>query len=206
MERFVQLPMELSDPLEPEEDLRQQALIDALEAYDLHIETLRSAVRMGENLSSMIREGEVPEEVALLTIALSDMLRPTPREQIRSPADAAAFLMLEMGSLDQEQFRVLCLDTKNRLQKTHLVYQGSLNAAMVRVGEVFKEPVRLNSAAIICAHNHPSGEPTPSPEDVLLTRQIVEAGNLLDIDVLDHLIIGKGRWASLRERGLGFRS
>lgn len=205
-ERYIQLPMELPEPEEPEEDLRQRAFIDALAAYDLDVATLRNVVQMGERLSTVLREGEVPEEVALLVVALSDLLRPTPREQIRSPIDAAPFLMAEMGSMDQEQFRVLCLDTKNRIQKVHMVYQGSLNTAVIRIGEVFKEPVRLNSAAIICSHNHPSSDPTPSPEDILVTRQIVEVGKLLDIDVLDHLIIGQGRWTSLRERGLGFSS
>ena len=75
---------------------------------------------------------------------------------------------------------------------------------MVRVGELFKDAVRRNSAAVIIVHNHPSGDPTPSPEDVLVTREIVSAGKLLDIDVLDHLVIGDGRYVSMRERGLGF--
>jgi len=79
-----------------------------------------------------------------------------------------------------------------------------VNSAQVRVGEVFRDAVRRNSTAMIVAHNHPSGDPTPSPEDILVTRQIVEAGKLLDVDVLDHLIIGRGRYVSMRERGLGF--
>ena len=98
------------------------------------------------------------------------------------------------------------LDTKNRIQAICTVYIGSLNASLVRVGEVFKEAVRRNSAALIVAHNHPSGAPEPSPEDVLVTREIVQAGKLLDVDVLDHLIIGHGTWVSLRERGLGFET
>ena len=96
------------------------------------------------------------------------------------------------------------LDTKNRVQTIHTVYIGSLNASMVRVGEVFKEAIRRNSAAIIVSHNHHSGDPTPSPEDVLVTREIVSAGKMLDIDVLDHLVIGHGRFVSMRERSLGF--
>ena len=84
------------------------------------------------------------------------------------------------------------------------VYQGSLNSSQVRVGELFRSAVRRNAAAIIVIHNHPSGDPTPSPDDVALTRAIVQAGKLLDIDVLDHLVIGRGRWVSLKERGLGF--
>jgi DNA repair protein RadC len=107
------------------------------------------------------------------------------RLQIRSPADAAQLMLIEMGHLDQEHLRAICLDTKNRVQKVHTIYVGSLNSSLVRVGEVFKEGIRLNSAALIVVHNHPSGDPTPSPEDVLVTRQIVEAGKLLDIEVLD---------------------
>ena len=81
---------------------------------------------------------------------------------------------------------------------------GSLNASLIRVGEVFKEALKRNSAALVVVHNHPSGDPTPSPEDVLVTREIVAAGKLLDVDVLDHLVIGHGRFVSMRERGLGF--
>lgn len=126
------------------------------------------------------------------------------RPQIRSPTDAAQLMLIEMAHLDQEHLRTLCLDTKNRVQKVQTIYVGSLNSSIVRVGEVFKEALRINSAAIIVVHNHPSGDPTPSPEDVLVTRQIVEAGKLLDVEVLDHLVIGHGRFVSMRERGLGF--
>ncbi len=126
------------------------------------------------------------------------------RIQIRSPTDVAQLMMVEMSHLDQEHLRAICLDTKNRVQKVQTVYVGSLNTSLIRIGEIFKEAVRLNSAAIIICHNHPSGDPTPSPEDVLVTRQIVEAGKLLDIDVLDHLVVGQGRFVSMRERGLGF--
>ncbi len=126
------------------------------------------------------------------------------RLQIRSPADAAQLMLVEMGQLDQEHLRTICLDTKNRVQKVHTVYIGSLNSSLVRIGELYKEAIRLNSAAVILVHNHPSGDPTPSPEDVLVTRQAVEAGKLLDIDCLDHLVIGQGRYVSMRERNLGF--
>jgi DNA repair protein RadC len=86
------------------------------------------------------------------------------------------------------------------------VYRGSVNTAMIRVGEVFKEALRLNATSIIVAHNHPSSDPAPSPEDILVTRQIVEAGKLLDVEVLDHLVLAGNRYVSLRERGLGFSS
>jgi DNA repair protein RadC len=126
------------------------------------------------------------------------------RVQIKSPADVAALMQVEMSHLDQEHLRAICVNTKNHVQKIQTVYIGSLNASMVRVGEVFREAIKLNSAALIVVHNHPSGDPTPSAEDVLVTRQIVDAGKLLDIDVLDHLVIGQGRYVSMRERGLGF--
>ena len=128
------------------------------------------------------------------------------RPQIKSPADVANLLLLEMGHLDQEHLRTVLLDTKNRVQQIATIYIGSVNSAQVRIGEVFRDAIRRNSAAMIVAHNHPSGDPSPSPEDILVTRQIVEAGKLLDIDVLDHLILGNNRYVSLRERGLGFPS
>lgn len=128
------------------------------------------------------------------------------RIQVRSPADLATLLMREMGELDQEHLRVVCLDTKNRVQVISTLYIGSLGTAIVRVGEVFKEALRRNSAAIIIAHNHPSGDKTPSPEDILVTRQIVDAGKLLDVEVLDHLIVTRNGFTSLRTKGLGFSS
>ena len=129
---------------------------------------------------------------------------PDERPQITSPADAANLLMLEMGHLEQEHLRVLLLDTKNRVLASPTVYKGNVNTSVVRIAELFREAIRHNSTGLIIAHNHPSGDPTPSPEDIRITRQIVESGKLLDIDVLDHLIIGQGRYISLKERGLGF--
>jgi len=129
---------------------------------------------------------------------------PEDRFVVRSPADVAQLLMAEMSHLEQEHFRVLYLDTRNQLIGTETVYVGSLNASHIRVGEVFRDAIKRNCAAIIVVHNHPSGDPTPSPEDVEVTRQLVAAGDLLDIEVLDHLVIGQQRFVSLRERGLGF--
>jgi DNA repair protein RadC len=126
------------------------------------------------------------------------------RPQITSPNDAANLLMLEMGSLEQEHLRTILLDTKNRVLSSHTVYIGNVNSSIIRVSEVFREAIRENATALIVAHNHPSGDPTPSPEDVRVTRSIVEAGTLLSIEVLDHLVIGRQRFVSLKERGLGF--
>ena len=130
---------------------------------------------------------------------------PEERTQVRSPADVANLVMLEMGLLEQEELRVALLDTKNYIMRIARIYAGSLNTAVVRIGEVFRAAIRANCAAIIILHNHPSGDPTPSPEDVRVTEMIIEAGRLLDIDVLDHLVIGRNRFVSLKERGLGFR-
>ncbi len=129
---------------------------------------------------------------------------PEERLQIRTPADVATMLLAEMSHLEQEHFWVLFLDTRNRILGSEPVYKGSLNQSQVRIGEVFREAVRRNCAAVIVAHNHPSGDPAPSPEDVAVTRDLVAAGKLLGIELVDHLIIGHGRWISLRERGLGF--
>ncbi len=129
---------------------------------------------------------------------------PDERRVIHSAADAAT-LLSDMGYLEQEVMRTVLLDTKNRVVATPTVYSGSLHTTVVRVTELFREAVRQNCASIIIAHNHPSGDPTPSPEDVAVTREIVKAGKILDIEVLDHLVIGAGlKFVSLKERGLGF--
>jgi DNA repair protein RadC len=126
------------------------------------------------------------------------------RPVIRCPADASR-LVLDMGLLEQEHLRTLLLNTKNHVLGIHEVYKGSLNSSLVRVGELFREAIRQNCAAIILVHNHPSGDPSPSRDDLQVTREAVSAGKLLDIDVLDHLIVCRGeRWISLKERGLGF--
>jgi len=123
---------------------------------------------------------------------------------VKTPADAAT-LFGDMGMLEQEEMRTVLLDTKNHVLATPTVYSGSLHTTVIRVTELFREAVRQNCAAIIVVHNHPSGDPTPSPEDVAVTREIVQAGKILDIDVLDHLVIGAGaKFVSLKERGLGF--
>lgn len=129
---------------------------------------------------------------------------PEERVQITSPADAAK-LMSDMARLEQEEMRTLLLDTKNRVLGRPRVYQGSVHTTVVRIAELFREAVRQNATSILLAHNHPSGDPTPSPEDAAITREIVKAGKLLDIDVVDHLVIGaQGKFVSLKERGLGF--
>jgi len=129
---------------------------------------------------------------------------PEERPAVHSPEDAAALVQYEMSALEQEELRVLLLDTRNRVMGVVTIYRGSLNSSQVRVGELFRPAIRRNAAAIIVVHNHPSGDPSPSPDDIALTRVIVQAGQLLDMEVLDHLVIGQGRFISLKERGLGF--
>lgn len=126
------------------------------------------------------------------------------RLQIRSPADVASLLQIEMGMLEQEHLRVVLLNTKNHVLGIREIYRGSVNSSQVRTSEVFRDAVKENCPAIVVAHNHPSGDPTPSPEDVRVTRDLVAAGKLLDIEVLDHLVIGRNRYVSLRQKKLGF--
>jgi len=128
------------------------------------------------------------------------------RWQIRAPSDAAHVLMPALASQPREQLVVLVLDTRNRVLHQETLYSGTLNTSIVRIAEVFGLAMQYNAAAIVVAHNHPSGDPSPSPEDVALTRRLVEAGKMLEIDVLDHIIVGQGRYVSLRERSLGFES
>jgi len=126
------------------------------------------------------------------------------RPTVHSPADAANLVMHKMMALEQEELHVMLLDTRNQVLDTEQVYRGSVNSSQVHVGELFKTAIRRNTPNVIILHNHPSGDPEPSPDDVAVTRAFVEAGKLLDIKVLDHLIIGNGRFVSLKERRLGF--
>jgi len=125
------------------------------------------------------------------------------RPVINSAADAARLLM-DMSHLRQEHVRVMLLDTSRRVIATPTVYIGTLNASVLRVSEIFREAVSCNSPAIILAHNHPSGDPSPSPEDIELTSTLIAAGKLLDVALIDHIIIGERDWRSLKRMGLAF--
>jgi DNA repair protein RadC len=129
---------------------------------------------------------------------------PADRWTIRSPRDVADRLVLQMGRLEREELRVVLLNTKNVVLRVATVYQGNVSSSLVRVGELFRDAVRLNATGLILAHNHPSGDPTPSPDDLHLTAEALAAGRLLDIDVLDHLVVGHDAWVSLRDRGVSF--
>jgi DNA repair protein RadC len=129
---------------------------------------------------------------------------PEERPAIHTPAEAAELVQYEMSALEQEELRVLLLDTRNRVQHIETVYRGSINSSQVRVAEIFKTAIRRNATNLIVIHNHPSGDPTPSPDDIAITRAILQAGELLDVKLLDHIIVGSGKFVSLKERGLGF--
>lgn len=128
------------------------------------------------------------------------------RPLIGSPEDIARLLQGELELLPQEEFRVLVLDTRHRVLASRMLSRGSVNSAPVRVAEAFREAVRRNATAIAVAHNHPSGDPAPSASDVETTRALEQAGELLGIEVLDHVVIGHGRWISMRQSRLGFAS
>jgi DNA repair protein RadC len=128
----------------------------------------------------------------------------TERPKVQSPREAYNLLQAFIEPINHEELWVINLDTRNRAMNLVKLYQGSVNSSQVRVGEIFRQAIIDTSPNIILAHNHPSGDPAPSPDDVALTRAVVQAGKLLDIEVLDHIVIGDGRFVSLKERGLGF--
>ncbi|GMU41854.1 MAG: UPF0758 protein [Chloroflexota bacterium] len=128
------------------------------------------------------------------------------RPQVTGPEDIARLLQPEMELLPQEELRVLVLDTKHRVMAAPVLYRGTISAAPGRMAELFRTAIQRNASKIAIAHNHPSGDPTPSPDDVAFTREAVQAGALLEVPVLDHVVIGQGprRWVSMRQRHLGF--
>lgn len=136
---------------------------------------------------------------------LREVSHPTP---LTSPEATANYLAQHIyhpfNTFDQEELWVLLLNIKNVITHDALIYRGTLNSALIRVGEVFKPAVWVNAGAIIISHCHPSGNSNPSPEDIQVTRSIIKAGQLLDIKVLDHLVMGQNSWISLKEQGVEF--
>lgn len=129
---------------------------------------------------------------------------PAARWTVTGPRDLADRLVLQMGRLEREELRVVLLNAKNVVLGVSTVYQGNVSTALVRVGELFRDAVRSHAAGLVLVHNHPSGDPAPSPDDLHLTAEAVAAGRLLDIPVLDHLIVGHDAYVSLRDRGVAF--
>ncbi len=154
----------------------------------------------------LIRAGLAPGRAAALAAACGIARRgaaalPEGRWVVRSPGDLAERLLPGMSRLEREELRVATLNTKNVVTALATVYVGNLAGSAVRVGEVFRDAVRRNAAAVLVVHNHPSGDPSPSGEDLRITAELAEAGRLLDIELLDHLVIGRDRWVSLRAAG-----
>ena len=132
-------------------------------------------------------------------------LAPEERMVINSPQDVVNLVQAEMAVFDQEHLRVLLLNTRNEVLSIQEIYVGNVNSSVVRPAEVLRPAVRDNAPSVIVVHNHPSGDPTPSPEDVSITKELLDAGKLLGVEVLDHLVIGSGgRYISLNEKRSGF--
>lgn len=182
-----------------------------------------SALRIAENLldrqgglagfgNATLEEFEqvkgVGEAKAITVMAAIELgrrvttLAPVERPIIRTPDDVAALLMPRFRYETKESFIAILLSTKNHVLKTPVISVGSLNASIVHPRELFREAINASAAAVILAHNHPSGDPAPSPEDVSLTRKLVDAGKLLDIPVLDHIVLGDGKYISFKEKGI----
>jgi DNA repair protein RadC len=151
-----------------------------------------------------LNEQQLGRVQALLELARRLNALPAQQSPMIRRVEDALVLLKDMEHLRQEHVRVLLLDNKRRLMNIRTIYIGTLNGSMLRVAEVYREAIAINAPALILAHNHPSGDPSPSPEDVSLTHTLIQAGQLLDITLLDHLIIGRESWRSLRQMGLGF--
>lgn len=130
--------------------------------------------------------------------------QPDQRTTVRSVEDVYALVGADMAMLQQEHLRVVLLNNRNQVVGVREVYKGNVHSAVVRVAEVFRDAVREGCPALIVVHNHPSGDPAPSADDVALTKQLLEAGRLLNVEVVDHVVIGRTRPASLKEMKLGF--
>ena len=169
---------------------------DIQRIHKAHVSELAQVTGIGQQTAVRLK--------AALALGLKLHEPTSERPLVNSPADAAALVQYEMSLLDQEYLKVILLDNRNHVLDVVEVYHGSVNSSQVRMAEVFKPAVQRMAPAIICVHNHPSQDPSPSPDDISVTRAMVQAGKLLDCEVLDHLIIGGSRFVSLKERGLGF--
>lgn len=166
---------------------------------------LRGLLRIGrDELIGIKGFGQARAAQVLAAIELGRRIvthRPDERVQLRCPRDAAAFLLPEYGSRPVEQFGVVLLDTRHRVIRTRLLSVGSLDGTVVQPRDVFREAMLASAAAVVLFHNHPSGDPEPSHEDATLTLRLAAAGELMGISVIDHLVLGDGRYCSLKESG-----
>jgi DNA repair protein RadC len=182
--------------IEIAEDLMSRFGGDIQRLYKANVTEIAEVHGIGQQTAVRIK--------AALVLGIKVLEPSGDRPIINSPGDAAALVQLEMSLLEQEHLKVMLLDTRNRVLDIVEVYHGSVNSSQVRIAEVLRPVIRQNAPAFIVAHNHPSGDPTPSPDDVAVTRAIHQACRLMSIDLLDHLVIGGSRYVSLKERGLGF--
>lgn len=171
-----------------------------------HFQTLGSLGKSTiEELCGIGGIGKVKATKVLAALELgrrAGMASPSERFTINSPEDVARLLMPDMRYLDREHFKALILNTKHQVLRSVDISIGSLNSSVVHPRELYKMVIRHNGAAVIVAHNHPSGDPTPSSEDIAVTKRLTEAGQVLGIDLLDHIILGDGRFVSLKEYSL----
>ena len=193
--------IDLFNPTRP--TARDQARAAALwQAADQSWNTLARMTE--EELSPIIGRAHAIRLRTAFAIGHAKLAEAVTGEPITTPMQVVALLQAEMSHLEQEELRVISLSTQAHIIGMHTVVVGSLNTAYCRMADLFREPLRRNAASVILAHNHPSGMVWASPEDILLTKQAIQAGQLLAIELLDHLIIGKGSYTSMRERRLAW--
>ena len=184
---------------------KKESVLDLSKRVLMHFEglkLLRNATI--EELTAIKGIGPAKGVIILAALELGGRLnryKPSERYVIRSPEDGADYVMEEMRTLNQEHFIALFLNTKNQIIHSQTIFISTLNSSVVHPREIFREAVRRSSASIIVAHNHPSGDPSPSPEDINVTKRLVKAGKIMGIEVLDHLIIGDNKFVSLKEKG-----
>jgi DNA repair protein RadC len=174
------------------------------------METAVQLTFVSEQLAAVRKREKRAEQVRSKLLRIHEELnalygsQPDERPGIHSPRDTAALVTPFLTHLGHEEMWLVLLDTRNRVIKLVQLYQGTLNTSNVRIAEVFRPAILENAAAMILVHNHPSGDPAPSPEDVALTQAAAHVGKMLDIAVLDHLVIGQEDFVSLKERGIAF--
>lgn len=180
---------------------RQIKVRVAIAQLTLSFLTLADLPQLVHHLGFTEREARILKAAVILAKRLSERA-PKQRVPVRTPADAAQLLIPQMRDLDREHMRALCLDSKNHVIANALVSVGTVNASLAHPRECYKPAVIVNAVAVIFAHNHPSGDPTPSTEDIQLTKQLKSAADVLGIDLLDHIVIGDGIYISLKDKGL----
>lgn len=179
---------------------RRQKIRQAIAQLTLSFLTLADIQQLVYHLGFTEREARILKAAAILAKRLSER-NPKQRITISTPNDAARLLMPEMRYLDREHLRVVCLDSKNQIIANELISVGTVNCSLAHPRECYKPALIVSAVAVIFAHNHPSGDPTPSSEDIQLTKQLKSAADVLCIDLLDHIVIGDGVHVSLKERG-----